>query len=607
MSQQQPASPGQRKLALLVGVNHYKAKEIPSLEGPVNDVHRMQALLVGKFGFAPEDVTLLTDEQATHAGIVEQFRSIAQKANPGDIVIFHFSGHGSQMMDDAADSGWDETIVPSDSRLGDVFDISDKELNRLIGEIVKKTPFVTVILDSCHSGTGIRDVGPGHASGVKIREIPRDKRRPRKMPALTRALPEARSDLRPLGAKYVLISATASFELANETTFEGTRMGALSYFLTRHLESSDQSSTYRDIVDQSAAELSAMFPTQHPQLEGASDTVIFGVKEISPTFYFPVVRVANGIGMSAGSTSGLSLGSMLDIYPPGAKDLKDSSKRIATAKVTRVSPFDADLQKNDGIDIPIAARAVLRTRRFADSTIRLGLVGFPAPEQVQITTALRKVEAVELVTEQSQATLLVNKDTCCYFISGGDLAPLSPAIHATDENALDHLIRQVEGWSRWFAVSELNNANSRLPIRLSGIPEKVRSGERFDIKIENLSSSDLFVTLLDLSSDGTIAVVNPVTASRDILGAGRATTIGLRLIPPEGRSSGVDTFKVIASVRPIDPEVFTQGAVKAAPTDSGDPLARLLRRTLSRSRDASPEPLGEWATAQRSTTVSEMH
>src|SRR5262245_36402714 len=87
-SQQQPASPAQRKLALLVGINKYKAKEIPSLEGPVNDVHRMQALLVGKFGFAPEDVTLLTDEQATHAGIVEQFRSIAQKANPGDIVIF---------------------------------------------------------------------------------------------------------------------------------------------------------------------------------------------------------------------------------------------------------------------------------------------------------------------------------------------------------------------------------------------------------------------------------------------------------------------------------------------------------------------------------------
>src|SRR5262249_17692591 len=83
-SQQQPPPSDQRKLALLVGVNRYKAREIPSLEGPVNDVHRMQALLVGKFGFAPEDVTLLTDEQATHAGIVEQFRSIAQKANPGD-------------------------------------------------------------------------------------------------------------------------------------------------------------------------------------------------------------------------------------------------------------------------------------------------------------------------------------------------------------------------------------------------------------------------------------------------------------------------------------------------------------------------------------------
>src|SRR5689334_18546229 len=80
--QPQPIASPSRKLALLVGINRYKAQQIPSLEGPVNDVHRVQAVLIGKFGFAEGDITLLTDERATHAGIVDQFRRMTEKAKP---------------------------------------------------------------------------------------------------------------------------------------------------------------------------------------------------------------------------------------------------------------------------------------------------------------------------------------------------------------------------------------------------------------------------------------------------------------------------------------------------------------------------------------------
>jgi hypothetical protein len=69
--------------------------------------------------------------------------------------MLYYSGHGSQMPDISKDEtdGLDETIVPYDSRLPGKFDISDDELNALLKKLAAKTSNITVILDSCHSGT----------------------------------------------------------------------------------------------------------------------------------------------------------------------------------------------------------------------------------------------------------------------------------------------------------------------------------------------------------------------------------------------------------------------------------------------------------------------
>src|SRR2546426_11637608 len=94
------------KRALLVGINKYRYSNIiPSLSGSVNDVEDMKALLVGKFNFAPENILVLTDEKATHAGIISAIEThLINKSQPGDIVVFHYSGHGSQMKDVTGES-----------------------------------------------------------------------------------------------------------------------------------------------------------------------------------------------------------------------------------------------------------------------------------------------------------------------------------------------------------------------------------------------------------------------------------------------------------------------------------------------------------------------
>ena len=143
------------------------------LAGSLNDVEDMRQLLIGKFEFPPENIVVLKDSQATHEQIMNAIvNDVVAKTQPGDIVVFHYSGHGSQMKDVTGKmiSGLDETIVPYDSRdpEGKVFDISGAELHAALAQLARKTKNVTFILDSCHSGTLVR--------GARVRWIPADSR-----------------------------------------------------------------------------------------------------------------------------------------------------------------------------------------------------------------------------------------------------------------------------------------------------------------------------------------------------------------------------------------------------------------------------------------------
>ncbi len=91
---------GQQKLALLIGINDYE--KVSDLDGCVNDVENMKTLLRDKFGFAEENIKILVNEYATRKAILETFQEhLIARAKQGDLVVFHFSGHGSQMKDAA--------------------------------------------------------------------------------------------------------------------------------------------------------------------------------------------------------------------------------------------------------------------------------------------------------------------------------------------------------------------------------------------------------------------------------------------------------------------------------------------------------------------------
>ena len=120
------AREGKKKmLATLVGCN-YAGTEY-ELQGCINDVHATRTVLLDRFGFAPGDVTVLTDDDRgrgaagvlpTGAGVRQALADMVARAAPGDVLFFHFSGHGTLVPPVSGHGGRDdEAIVPCDFNL----------------------------------------------------------------------------------------------------------------------------------------------------------------------------------------------------------------------------------------------------------------------------------------------------------------------------------------------------------------------------------------------------------------------------------------------------------------------------------------------------------
>ena len=156
------STPSDRFFALVVGIDRFAVH--PHLDGCVNDAHAMRDLLVDGFGVPADHIRVLTNEAATRDGIIGAFKShlIENDAiGRGDAILFHFSGHGANMLDplDVSPTGLIESLVAYDSGTEGVFGIPDTTvaaLLALLGEA--RGDNVTVVLDCCHSGSGTRGI-----------------------------------------------------------------------------------------------------------------------------------------------------------------------------------------------------------------------------------------------------------------------------------------------------------------------------------------------------------------------------------------------------------------------------------------------------------------
>ena len=84
--------------ALLTGINNYHPDaSIPSLQGCLNDITRLEDFLTTSFPADRRNIQVLKEDKATYAEVSRGFgKDHLLKAGEGDIVLFAYSGHGSR-------------------------------------------------------------------------------------------------------------------------------------------------------------------------------------------------------------------------------------------------------------------------------------------------------------------------------------------------------------------------------------------------------------------------------------------------------------------------------------------------------------------------------
>ena len=245
-----------------------------NLQGAVNDAIEFAALL-DSYEFERSNIRVLLEQEATARNILDTFRRHLIDASTcrGDISVFFYSGHGSEIRNVARPENsmdaFDQTLVPYDAADGTP-DIRDKELVRLYAAAAKKGIILTVIADSCHSG----GLSRGAASFARVKDLPPDSRY-----VNDKGIAEDPTRQSPGYEKPVLLLAAAfEKEAAREDDSGDQPHGALSEALLEKLRAHPPHESIGAIFSDVQAAVTARFADQHPQIfgEGRAALDLFG-------------------------------------------------------------------------------------------------------------------------------------------------------------------------------------------------------------------------------------------------------------------------------------------------------------------------------------------
>ncbi len=139
--------------AVVIGINDYP--KLPKLKYAVNDAEAFYRLLVEGNRVPPENVTLLTNEQANLVTLRSTLGTrIKNAARENDMVIIFFAGHGATERDATSPDGdgLEKYLLPFDTDPADLYSTAMPmvEVARILNRI--RSERLVFIADACYSG-----------------------------------------------------------------------------------------------------------------------------------------------------------------------------------------------------------------------------------------------------------------------------------------------------------------------------------------------------------------------------------------------------------------------------------------------------------------------
>jgi uncharacterized caspase-like protein len=570
------------RFALLVGVDDYAPSpngSPPALKGPANDVRLMKELLVARYGFKDDanHLAVLIGREATRDAILVAFKKQLidnARAHPDAIVVFYFSGHGSQSDDpNRPDEGLHDTLVAYDSHLRTSREITDTELIDLLEELRRYTSQITFILDSCHSGAAIRDAGtltekdlPVHQGHIgQLGLNPQSATRP-----------DAKHILLTRRQQFVLLSAAhaneKSFEDEVDTPSGRKYHGLFTYYLAQLLMQRPDV-TVEEAIRLTNAAVAKDRSYQHPQAVGNMGRRVFGGAgdQIDPYVKIVTSPIGGRFQINAGALHGLRVGAFLAVYSADTAHLSGESGKIANARVSIVGPVTSTAELVDpDVSVPENSKIAIVTPFFGFEKLRvrvsdlaLGQKGTSSELNMlaRLASLLERNELIETVKSETGYNVAIRRGcvlgsqlvlaadmqrappAClpAYYLSpdGADHQLFGFYVFSLNSNAAAEIAEQIQLAVKQNNLRGLNNAgaqlNKEIAIKVIKINVHIdpatgagsiraqtdlgdqssptmNLGESFQLKIENGSGRTLYAAIIMLGSSGRIELM---TATAD--------------------------------------------------------------------------------------------
>lgn len=651
-----------RRLALLVGVGDYYQnrpgpghKPWPKLHTK-EEIEQYRQVLIREYGFLPKDVIVLPDQAATSAKIREMFRKhLIAQARPGDIVIFHFSGHGQHLPDDAArpdePDGLDESLVTYDAldqswQEGSAKNIRDDEVGDLLQELAAKmrpapssqvVGNITVTLDACYSGSATRGllIPRGRAWDSSV-----DGPQPKPLVQIESAGREGFLSSQRESLRDVTVVAAAR---ADQSAWERDGQGVFTKHWVRLLARPNRERTisYQDAVNRLAIEIAASGVDQEPIVEGAASRPLLSALPTAAGQTGTVRALRGGDGvlwLQQGEIHGVTDGSLYALYEP------DMATTLGDAKVVHVSPFSAQLEPLPGSRVKgkPGAVAVETYHSYDLRPLRVVLRGFEKQgevrDRIKQMDVARVVEEVPLrVTKVSQDFDLLleasaDQQSVAFFGPTGATAFRKLALSENESSAIEQQLQK-----QWLHLhlSMLHHENPALnvDVELFAVDVKLSPDRQpltvpvpkqdpppaahlalpresvVGLRLRNRSTKDLFVSVIALSPDGDIDLWHAQQPGKNVIRAGSSRdNHALQLIT--GQVGGHVLLKVIATENFVDLSgIHSSGGVRGGrgilPSHpSYAPLQTLMNGIGQNTRGGRPGSIQtNWGTSDASITI----
>ncbi len=579
-----------QKKALVITIGEYpSSSKWPSLSS-ANDLKYVENTL-DYLGFEKEQIQMIADNQATKAGILEEFNKLIEDTGQGDLVYIHYSGHGQQVVDNNEDEidKLDEAIVPFDSPLyfeEGIYEgqnlIRDDELQDLTNRLRKKigpNGQVLLIMDSCHSGTGTRGLGKARGTNIIMG------------PSTSQTKPDKKENFgisnfseKELSPMACLFGSSAQ-ELNYETIDRNyNTVGSLTFAVSEVLTNLTGQCTFQELFEMVKNKMIHFAPKQNPKFEGPKDIILFGKGTTQFKNWINVSKQLSSseIILETGTLNGVFPGSRFEILNLNNK------KKLADAVVINAQLTSCLVKLKSKVISKKNRVLIAQLIEKSSPPCRVELNN-QLDEKDEWNKVLNQMDQNEICSFSESAGDIYlsscgdNKEIVQLATKEGDLIyegknPSKINFHSHKINqvlkefALGKYLRQYD-----FKSETLNFDLEVVPVKVSKRGKRVvkqteinpeekrgedgflhfKNGDYIKIKVKNNGKVGAYFSVLDIQGDNKINFIIPsrgskLTAEDFYLNPGESyeTNFSIRIAPP----FGTELIKLIASDKVLDIE-----------------------------------------------------